>query len=473
MVSVLKKGCVLSLVIGLAGGPASAGLRFGLGSAVAKRSAEVINQAGHTDPLNPANTTSHNPTPFSSRVIWHFAAPSGVTLNYSSPAIAPDGTVYFGTSGHFVLYNAYWIHGLQPPAENYGLYAYSHDGTFQWEYTDGTDAAVRGSPALASDGTIYVVMERLSTSEFATTQELHAVNPNGTQKWKVTLGNGYSEIGALTPSLASDGTIYVAGDNLYAVNPDGSSKWTASHGGSNTWYGAPAIGSDGTIYGVYWNLTQVVQAWNPDGTVKWTGTDDLGTIPISCSPSLAADGTIYIGSVGPGPGSNNGTLWAFDSTGAFKWKYNTGDYDVRTSPAIDADGTIYFGTKGNFGYIIALNPNGTLKWQHASADDHMAGIGTDVYASPAIGADGTIYSASESNWFYAFNPDGTLLWKDEKITPGGGVTWSSPAIASDGTLFVGSAYGVFSAVDTTSLGLKPTAQWPKFRYSLDNNGRQP
>jgi len=251
-------------------------------------------------------------------------------------------------------------------------------------------------------------------------------------------------------------------------------KWSASHGGSNTYYGSPAIGSDGTIYTVYWNLTQVLRALNPDGTVKWTGTTDLGTIPITCSPSLAADGTIYIGSVDTLVSTNNGgTLWAFDSLGAFKWKYLTGDYDVRTSPAIDADGTVYFGTKGNNGYILAVNPNGTLKWRHSSGSDTNGGIGTDVYASPAIGADGTIYSASESGWFYAFNADGTLKWKDDALTPLGGITWSSPAIIADGTLYVGSAYGEFVAVETASPGLKATAQWPKFRYSYDNNGRRP
>lgn len=448
--------------------PAEAGVRFGLGNAAAKRSADLVNKAGaSTGTVTQGGAGGGT----SSRVKWRYV---GDSMNYSSPAVANDGTVYFGTSGHFVYYNGYWSHGQKPPAAGYGLYAYHANGTLRWKYSDGTDAPVRGSPAIGPLGTIYIVIERLTTTEAGTTQELHAVNPDGTQKWKVTFSTAYAQIGALSPSLAADGTIYVAGLNLYAYHPDGTAKWTASHGPSNTFYGSPAIGSDGTIYTVYWNLIQVIQAINPDGTVKWTGTDDLGSIPITCSPSLAADGTIYIGSVDTSiPGSNSGTLWALDSTGTLKWKYATGDYDVRSSPAIDADGTVYFGTKGNIGYIYALNPNGTLKWRHSSGSDTPGGIGTDIYVSPAIGADGTIYIASEAGWFYAFNADGTLKWKDDTLNPLGGITWSSPAIIADGTLYIGSAYGEFIAVTTDSLGLKPTAQWPKFRYSYDNNGRRP
>ncbi|MDB4805232.1 immunoglobulin domain-containing protein, partial [bacterium] len=53
-----------------------------------------------------------------------------------------------------------------------------------------------------------------------------------------------------SPAIGSDGTIYVGSlevpDNLYAINPDGSKKWAFA-----TDYGvfsSPAIGSDGTIY---------------------------------------------------------------------------------------------------------------------------------------------------------------------------------------------------------------------------------
>src|SRR6266403_114913 len=43
---------VLSLAVTWSGSPVMAGLRFGLGDAVAKRSAELINKAAASDPAN-------------------------------------------------------------------------------------------------------------------------------------------------------------------------------------------------------------------------------------------------------------------------------------------------------------------------------------------------------------------------------------------------------------------------------------
>ncbi len=51
-----------------------------------------------------------------------------------------------------------------------------------------------------------------------------------------------------SPAIGSDGTIYVGSDdhNLYAINPNGTQKWAFKTGGNVP--SSPAIGSDGTIY---------------------------------------------------------------------------------------------------------------------------------------------------------------------------------------------------------------------------------
>jgi hypothetical protein len=51
-----------------------------------------------------------------------------------------------------------------------------------------------------------------------------------------------------SPAIGSDGTIYVGSydKNLYAINPDGSKKWAFNTG--HYVYSSPAIGSDGIIY---------------------------------------------------------------------------------------------------------------------------------------------------------------------------------------------------------------------------------
>jgi len=73
---------------------------------------------------------------------------------------------------------------------------------------------------------------------FAQTQSIPA------KKWAFKTGGSVWS----SPAIGSDGTIYVgSGDNnLYAINPDGSKKWAFKTSGDVD--SSPEIGSDGTIY---------------------------------------------------------------------------------------------------------------------------------------------------------------------------------------------------------------------------------
>jgi outer membrane protein assembly factor BamB len=455
--------------------PAQAGLTFGLGKGAAKRAAAVIEKAvALSTPTAPASGSGGT-----GRLKWSVTV--NETFNYSSPAISSSGVVYVASSHHFVYYNGYWSQGQKPPAAPYGLYAFNPDGSQAWKYSDGADAPARGSPVIGPDGTIYIVLERLGASQAATSEELHAVNPDGTRKWKTSLCNCYSQIGTLAPSVAADGTIYATGNGLTAFNPaDGSVKWTAGGNTSPTsiYFASPVVAHDGTVWSVMWPMTggQQLRSFDPsDGHLVSTSTD-LGTYPISCAPAIAADGTVYLGihDYNGLSGAANGALLAFTSTGSLKWAFPAVDFDVRSQPSVDFDGTVYFGTKGNNGFVYALNPDGTEKWHHATVNDiSCPGCGTDVYDTPAIGQDGTIYVANELSAVYAFKRDGTVLWMDDTLAGGGGFTESSADLAADGTLYIATAYGKFIAVNTASLGLSGSAQVPRFHYDTASSGRQP
>jgi len=115
------------------------------------------------------------------------------------------------------------------------------DTLLYWRYLTGSH--VWSSPAIGSDGTVYV----------KPMFDLYAINPDGTLKWRnSTLGIFNS------PAIGSDGTIYVgSGDYrgyiqkpadvepvkryLYAINPDGTLKWRYS---TNGVLNSAAIGSD-------------------------------------------------------------------------------------------------------------------------------------------------------------------------------------------------------------------------------------
>lgn len=164
--------------------------------------------------------------------------------------------------------------------------------------------------------------------------------------------------------------------------------------------------------------------------LKWSF--DAG-FRINSSPSIAADGTIYIGS---GPGYNF-ALHAINPDGSSKWIHPVDSWIYWSSPAISAaDGTVYIGsfTQSNFslqqGKVYAVNPDGSRKWTQTTAGK--------VDSSPAIGKDGLIYIGSDDGKIQAINSaDGSLKWE---YATGGPVTNSS-AIDEQGNLYIGSYDG--------------------------------
>ncbi len=89
-------------------------------------------------------------------------------------------------------------------SNDFKLYAINPDASLRWSYD--TQGFVQSSPAIASDGTVYVGSNDAN---------LYAINPNGTLKWTYESLVGI----ASSPSIGADGTVYVGSDdkNVYAV----------------------------------------------------------------------------------------------------------------------------------------------------------------------------------------------------------------------------------------------------------------
>jgi outer membrane protein assembly factor BamB len=334
-----------------------------------------------------------------------------------------------------------------------------------WTFpTDG----VPGSPVIGSEGTIYLPVGMLNTD---TVGHLYAINPDGTEKWRIQLDILPS---STTPAIGLDGTIYVHGngdggnlvaiEKLHAITPAGVITWTFEfNGGKSIFTGkvqsSPSVGLDGTIY--VGSMDTNLYALNPDGTIKWARSPSISSI--HSSPAVASDGTVYIhdqsglyaysssgtekwrteinvsGADGSPSIGSDGTiylahagtdiLYAVNPDGTVRWQYTLG-FHPESSPAIASDGTIYIGDDGLYG----LSPDGTLKWKFPSsgAPIHFSS------ASPIIGADGTVYW--RSSWsFYAINPDGTQKWKLATAPFPGGALDSTAALRSDWTLYVPTA----------------------------------
>ena len=276
---------------------------------------------------------------------WRYAGTTG-GFPTGAIAVATDGTVYCGDDAGFV-------------------YALNPTGTLKWKYTVG--GIVGTAPAISADGTIFAKSDN---------GQLFALNPDGTLKWKFAVpGATYT-----SPTIALDGTIYLASDDngLYALNPDGTKKWRTELG--STTYASPAIGADGTLY--LGNYDGRFFALRPDGTERWHF--DSGSL-LSCSAALDDRGYVYFGSY-------DTKLYALDTvTGAKKWEFATGDTIRGTCPVIADDGAIYIGSSD--GLVYAIEPNGKLRRTYATA-----GL---VYAAPII-ASGRLYVPSVDAKLYAF-----------------------------------------------------------------------
>ena len=316
------------------------------------------------------------------------------------------------------------------------------DATEEWRF--GTSGLVTSSPAVGSDGTIYVVSDG----------KLYAINPDGSPKWdsgtNLGLSPAYDDNG--TPADITDDTIYATGNSngmLYAFKSNGDPKGLSwPFDAQEDFDGSPTVGPDHTIYaGRNWNSTSPGQviAVNPDGTprgLNWpfevptAVENDIDAPPVvddNGTPADTSDDTIYAG-------SEDGFFYAINPDGTFKWSFNTGY--VTTAAAIGADGTIYVGSHND--NVYAINPDGTpkgLSWPFTAPSGN-------IMTSPAIDPnDGTIYVGSDDGHLYAINPNGTEKWRFPD--PGSiGLVQSSPVIDSDGTIYFGSNDGNVYAVNS-------------------------
>lgn len=353
-----------------------------------------------------------------------------------------------------------------------------------WSYK--TDSNIESSPAVGSDGTIYVGSHDGC---------FYAFNPDGTLKWKVKLTEpvydkrwNVSKAMMASPAISKDGTIYInsASGYLHAFNSEGKEKWRFPIKWSNDFWNSPNIGPDGTIYiGTARddNNGSGLVAINPDGTEKWRSLEPSG---VTIVPSITDDGAIIFGAADTI--SNKGKIISLDSSGKKKWEFWLEEW-LEGSAAIGDDGTIYSSSKeGNF---YATNPDGKELWRFKTGDG--------ISATPTIGSDGNVYIGSWDGVFYALDQksgkekwhfdakvgrdpklfkgypgketlitnaalskDGVLVFADVfdtvyafdtsgkelwrwKNSEGGGYA-SSPAIGSDGTIYIGGENGYFYAI---------------------------
>jgi len=275
------------------------------------------------------------------------------------PALGPEGLIYVGVAS---------------PVEEM-FYALNRDGTVAWSYHL-LGYIVEGSPVVGPDGTAYLAASNPQTG----TGSVVALSADGAELWRYDLASRLP----FGPALGPDGTLYGgAGDgNLYALSPEGTLKWRASLGAVNS---PAAVGGDGTVYVA---TAEGYQALDPDdGSLIWSFSPVNGEA--NSTPALGSEGRLYVT-------SSADELYALDRDGTLAWTFTAeaeGGEEIQFSSPVttDGQGVLYVGTREGALYSVA--PGGTMLWSLPLPDGGMALLG------PALASDGILYLGAGSNLY--------------------------------------------------------------------------
>lgn len=200
---------------------------------------------------------------------WRFTTGSSPgAWNQGSPAIGPDGIIYFASEDSHV----------------YAIYDAGDHYVLEWSYyVNLPHNQGISSPAVADDGTIYVGWVGWNEDNF------FALNSDGTLKWALPFPNRVMS----SPAIAYDGTIVVGCDDgkVYAIEDlgdHGEILWSYQTGSYVE--SSAAIDAEGKLYiGSYDDAVYCLDLATGDPIWSYTTGHNVLT-----SPAIGAWRTIYV-----------------------------------------------------------------------------------------------------------------------------------------------------------------------------------
>lgn len=280
---------------------------------------------------------------------------------YGNPALGDDGTIYVSSS--------------------LGLRALNADGTVKWTFADSS-----GSPVLTNQGLILTFNDPVGSPP----PTWYALDSEGNLQWSAVATWPYGGV-----AVAPNGNIYYMvtsglGDcSLLALDATGNFMWsrlfcppidrTPSPAVSLTPFSGlgsytPSIAADGTIYVALGEI----YALRPDGTVKWVS--NLPDYQVTATPAIAAGGTIYAETCTPGVPVSCAIVALNPDDGSTKWSYPIKRRGENL--AVDSAGAVYAVDRAG---ITAVRASGELKWRWATPLSAL-----DIYTVFVFMGDGTL-----------------------------------------------------------------------------------
>ena len=419
----------------------------------------------------------------------------------ASPAISADGTLYISNSySHYdSSYSDY------NPKKSRQLTAYTATGVKKWTTFFPESGGSLTSTVIADNNVIYMGADKF-----------YALNDEGEILWSMATDH-QDGFFTSTPAIATDGTIFVGASDqqLYAINPDGTKKWSFKTSG--TILSSPTISPDGhVVFGsndgrLYilnsdagsladapWpmlgqnlnNSRFLKQDTDGDGEFDHIDSDDDNDGIVDSEDALIYDASEQhdfdgdsIGDNADTDDDNDGVPDVDDneplndlvgaSSGDGYLKNKTSDANTDKASDIDSlsfgpDGTRY-GVGSNGQVLHAFNSDDSLKWQYLL--EGQIGINSKN-ERVRITSNGTVVvSTGEYAWgydysykgaaTYAFSADGQLQWK---YAPEDNAIHRTLGIGFDNVIYV-SVVTEDDGYDTSTLvALLPNGE-VKWRYS--------
>ena len=365
------------------------------------------------------------------RVTWRIKIP--LDYYFHTPGVGPDGTIYvpnlFGRT--------------QAVAPN---------GSTRWIFPAGGSG---GPISVAGDGTI--VVGGGGPGAVGGTDGIFAINPNGTLKWAFTATGDYLLAG---PSIGPDGNVYAVTDStgigFFSLTPAGQLRFSK---GQFTDHGAHgqrlAFGPDRVYFGFDMQGLQLGTffAYDFAGNLRWTAAspDDPP------QPDAGPNGNVVFRAF---PSNQGKSLFSYSPAGQRVFSFYEFPGNVQDAPDVGPDNVTY--SVRNLGTMLALNPDGTVKWRHV--DD---GIMFEPVVDPTnrVIFTGGRVTYGEPGFFLGLSTAGQPLWKVPLPTePGFGeygqlVPVSRPVFSPDGT----TAYAI---TDVAGDGNTPYPELYAYLYAI-------
>jgi hypothetical protein len=379
------------------------------------------------DPQHTGKSGATGPSTGAVHKNWEYKAVSWIK---NQPSIGPDGTVYIG-AGKFPLcaltaagapiwctnvggyvdqssptignpflktdaQGTRMVQTIYMGDRNNVFWAIDSEGDVLWRYKINLDGDVRASAIIGPDPTHTVYMMCGCTTRGV----LHAFDPNGTLKWFVTL----PQVRDASPAGIQFGShfrLYVVTNNgeLYAIDDLGGSgqiAWQVELGAQSA-HSSPSVGADGTIYvgtddGLFavkdnGGSGHVLPGWPVPTAGRIDTTAAISTGKLFVSSYASGKRTLYAIDPGTSPPT---PLWSVTGRGS-----TTSSFALTPSAVIGANGFVYAAIGAD---IYAFDPAAVTP---ASPKWHF--LLPAVAISLTVG-DGVLYVSAKNSRLYALTP---------------------------------------------------------------------